>query len=81
MNPYLQENQCRLYKDKSTKTTLFIRTVAVLFTAIGGETKLGTIGNLRKSRRKTPLEVQIGNFVKKWLCRSCNFFIVWIINF
>jgi Ca2+-transporting ATPase len=34
-------------KDKSTKTTLFIKAasgLAITITAIGGETKLGTIG-------------------------------------
>jgi Ca2+-transporting ATPase len=87
MNPYLGESmsviktnrQRQHYQGTTAASGLAIATI----TAIGGETKLGTIGkSLEKSRRKNTFRVQIGNFMqKKWLCRSINFLIVWIINF
>ncbi len=66
-------------KDKSTKdntiyqgTTVASGLAIVTITAIGSETKLGKIGkSLEKiQEEKTPLEVQIGNFVKKWLLQE-----------
>ena len=53
-------------------------------TAIGGETKLGKIGKSLETiqEEKTPLEIQIGNFVKKMvLVGAIVFLVVWGINF
>jgi len=53
-------------------------------TAIGKQTELGKIGNSLASitEEKTPLQVQIGNFVKKMsLIGLSVFFIVWGINY
>ncbi|MBC7605749.1 MAG: cation-translocating P-type ATPase [Burkholderiales bacterium] len=67
-------------KDKSTKdNTVFQGT-----TAIGAETKLGKIGRSLEEikEEKTPLEIQIGNFVKKMaIAGAMIFLIVWIINY
>lgn len=53
-------------------------------TAIGNETKLGKIGKSLESinEEKTPLEIQVSNFVK-WMAISgaIIFVIVWIINY
>jgi Ca2+-transporting ATPase len=70
MNPYLGESmsviktnrQRQHYQGTTAASGLAIATI----TAIGGETKLGTIGkSLEKSRRKNTFRVQIGNFGKK----------------
>lgn len=56
----------------------------VTVTAIGNETKLGKIGKSLEGieEEKTPLEVQIGNFVKKMvIAGSIVFLIVWGINY
>ena len=53
-------------------------------TAIGKQTELGKIGNSLASitEEKTPLQIQIGNFVKKMsLIGLSVFFIVWGINY
>lgn len=56
----------------------------VLITAIGNETKLGKIGTSLESitEEKTPLEIQIANFVKKMaIAGAIVFVIVWLINY
>ena len=56
----------------------------VLITAIGNETKLGKIGTSLESitEEKTPLEIQIANFVKKMaIAGAIVFVIVWEINY
>lgn len=78
-------------KDKSTKdntiyqgTTVASGLAIATITAIGAETKLGTIGKSLEEikEEKTPLEVQISNFVKKMaIAGAVIFVIVWIINF
>jgi Ca2+-transporting ATPase len=53
-------------------------------TAIGSQTKLGKIGKSLEAitEEKTPLEVQIGNFVKKMaIVGGLVFLIVWAINY
>lgn len=80
-----------VYKDK-TKEDKFIysgTTVAsglaiATITAIGNETKLGKIGTSLESisEEKTPLEIQIANFVKKMaIGGAIVFVIVWAINY
>lgn len=52
--------------------------------AIGNNTRLGKIGKSLEQieEEDTPLQIQIGNFVKKMaLIGALIFFIVWIINF
>jgi Ca2+-transporting ATPase len=78
-------------KDKSTKdntifhgTTVASGSAIATITAIGNETKLGKIGKSLEEieEGKTPLEIQIGNFVKKMaIAGVLIFLIVWIINF
>lgn len=80
-----------VFKDK-TKEDKFIysgTTVAsglaiASITAIGNETKLGKIGTSLDSisEEKTPLELQIANFVKKMaIAGAIVFVIVWAINY
>ncbi|MGB4774264.1 MAG: cation-translocating P-type ATPase, partial [Daejeonella sp.] len=80
-----------VFKDK-TKEDKFIysgTTVAsglaiATITAIGNETKLGKIGTSLESisEEKTPLEIQIANFVKKMaIAGAIVFAIVWVINY
>lgn len=55
-----------------------------MITAIGNETKLGKIGKSLESitEEKTPLEIQINNFVKKMvIAGAIVFVVVWAINF
>ncbi len=69
-----------IYNGTSVATGL---AVAVI-TAIGNETRLGKIGSSLESidEEKTPLEIQIANFVKKMAIIGVVFFVVvWIINF
>ena len=78
-------------KDQSSKensifqgTTVASGLAIATVTAIGGKTKLGIIGESIQNikEEKTPLEVQIGNFVKKMaLVGGIIFIIVWGINF
>ena len=78
-------------KDKSSKeNTIFQGTNVVsglaiaTITAIGSKTKLGIIGKSLESitEEKTPLEIQIGNFVKKMaIAGGIVFLIVWAINY
>lgn len=65
-------------------TTVASGLAVVEVIAIGNETKLGRIGQSLESisEEKTPLELQINNFVKKMvLMGTVVFFIVWGINF
>ncbi|SMC56758.1 cation-translocating P-type ATPase [Pedobacter nyackensis] len=65
-------------------TTVASGLAIVRVSAIGNETKLGKIGKSLDSisEEKTPLELQINNFVKKMVfAGTIVFFIVWAINF
>ena len=65
-------------------TTVVSGLAIVNITAIGNETKLGKIGKSLESieEEKTPLELQITNFVKKMVFVGAIFFlIVWGINY
>lgn len=65
-------------------TTVASGLAVASITAIGNETKLGKIGKSLESihEEKTPLEQQIGNFVKKMaIAGAIVFVIVWAINF
>jgi Ca2+-transporting ATPase len=69
-----------IYKGTTVASGLAIATI----TAIGNETKLGKIGKSLESivEEKTPLELQINNFVKKMvIIGAIVFLIVWAINF
>ncbi len=78
-------------KDKLSKentifqgTTVASGLVIATVTAIGSKTKLGTIGKSLESikEEKTPLETQVGNFVKKMaIAGAIVFGIVWAINY
>lgn len=78
-------------KDKSSKdntifqgTTVASGLAIATITAIGSETKLGKIGKSLEDiqEEKTPLEIQIGNFVKKMaIAGAVIFLIVWAINY
>ncbi len=73
-----QENQ--IYSGTSVASGRAVATV----TAVGNETKLGKIGKSIEQieDEKTPLEIQIGNFVKKMAIAGALFFvIVWVINY
>ena len=78
-------------KDKSSKdNTIFSGTTVAsglaiaTITAIGNQTKLGKIGTslAEIEEEKTPLEIQIANFVKKMaISGAIVFLLVWAINF
>ena len=78
-------------KDKTSKentifqgTTVTSGLVIAIVTAIGGKTKLGIIGKSLESitEEKTPLEIQIGSFVKKMaIAGGIVFIIVWAMNY
>ncbi|MFH6991651.1 cation-translocating P-type ATPase [Flavobacterium sp. FlaQc-48] len=78
-------------KDKEAKdnsiyqgTTVVGGLAIAAVTAIGSETKLGKIGKSLEGikEEKTPLEIQIGNFVKKMaIAGAVVFLIVWGINY
>ncbi|OOV13279.1 cation-translocating P-type ATPase [Flavobacterium sp. LM4] len=78
-------------KDKEAKENVIYQGTTVVgglaiatVTAIGSETKLGKIGKSLEGikEEKTPLEVQIGNFVKKMaIAGAIVFLIVWGINY
>ncbi len=80
-----------VYKDKTTENKLIFSGTTVAsglaiatITAIGNETKLGKIGKSLESikEEKTPLEIQISNFVKKMVMfGAVVFLIVWAINY
>ena len=78
-------------KDKTSKDNLIFQGTTVssglaiaTITAIGHNTKLGIIGKSLENikEEKTPLEIQVGNFVKKMAIAGATIFtIVWGINF
>ena len=65
-------------------TTVASGLAIAIITAIGNETKLGKIGKSLESiqEEKTPLELQINNFVKKMvIAGTVIFIIVWVVNY
>ena len=80
-----------VFKDKSKEdnfvysgTTVSTGLAVAEITAIGNQTKLGKIGTSLESieEEKTPLEIQISNFVKKMaILGAIVFVIVWGINY
>lgn len=69
-----------IYSGTTVSSGLAIATI----TAIGNQTKLGKIGESIESisEEKTPLELQIANFVKKMaIAGAIVFAIVWVINY
>ena len=78
-------------KDKSTAenvvymgTTVASGLALANITAIGNETRLGKIGKSLEDikEEKTPLELQINNFVKKMIIAGAVIFlIVWVVNY
>jgi len=69
-----------IYSGTTVASGLAIATII----AIGNETKLGKIGTSLESisEEKTPLEIQIANFVKKMaIAGAAVFVIVWAINY
>lgn len=80
-----------VYKDKNSEdhqifqgTTVASGLAIAVVTAIGNDTKLGKIGKSLEDiqEEKTPLEVQINNFIKKMvLAGAAIFSIVWGINY
>lgn len=80
-----------VYKDKTTQDNLIYRGTNVsgglaiaTVSAIGNQTKLGKIGKSLESiqEEKTPLELQVNNFVKKLvIAGALVFVVVWVMNF
>ena len=80
-----------VFKDKTKEdkfiysgTTVVSGLAIATITSIGNETKLGKIGTSLESisEEKTPLEIQIANFVKKMaITGAIVFVIVWAINY
>ncbi|AUC84628.1 haloacid dehalogenase [Polaribacter sp. ALD11] len=80
-----------VFKDQSMEDNLIFKGTTVAsglaiatITNIGNETKLGEIGNSLESikEEKTPLELQINNFVKKMvIAGAIVFIVVWAINY
>ncbi|MEO6303404.1 MAG: HAD-IC family P-type ATPase, partial [Bacteroidia bacterium] len=80
-----------VYKDQTKENNLIFQGTTVssglaiaTITAIGNQTKLGKIGKSLESikEEKTPLELQIGNFVKMMVITGAVvFLIVWAINY
>lgn len=80
-----------VFKDKDAENSLVYKGTSVesglaiaIVTAIGTQTELGKIGKSLEGIEveKTPLELQINNFVKKMvIAGAIVFFIVWGINF
>ncbi|MNK66014.1 Calcium-transporting ATPase [compost metagenome] len=80
-----------VFKDKNGKdneifsgTTVASGLAIIEVTAIGNQTRLGKIGSTLESikEEKTPLELQIGNFVKKMVIGGAVVFIlVWLLNY
>jgi P-type Ca2+ transporter type 2C len=69
-----------IYSGTTVSSGLAIATI----TAVGNETELGKIGKSLESisEEKTPLELQIANFVKKMaIAGAVVFVIVWAINY
>ncbi len=80
-----------VFKDKTKEdkfiysgTTVTSGLAIATITAVGNKTKLGKIGTSLESIReeRTPLEIQIANFVKKMaILGAVIFVIVWAINY
>lgn len=80
-----------VFKDKTTEdnqiylgTTVVSGLAIATVTAIGNETRLGKIGKSLEGiqEEKTPLERQIGDFVKKMvILGAIVFLVVWAINY
>jgi P-type Ca2+ transporter type 2C len=80
-----------VFKDKTKEvnfifsgTTVISGLAIATITAIGNQTKLGKIGTSLENitEEKTPLELQIANFVKKMaIAGALVFAIVWAINY
>lgn len=80
-----------VYKDQTKEDNLIYQGTTVAgglaiatITAIGNETKLGKIGKSLENikEEKTPLELQIGNFVQKMVMVGGLIFMgVWVINY
>lgn len=80
-----------VFKDKSNTdhfiysgTTVSGGMAIATITAVGNDTKLGKIGKSLESikEEKTPLEIQIANFVKKMaIAGTIVFIVVWAINY
>lgn len=80
-----------VYKDQSKEDNLIFQGTTVssglaiaTITAIGNQTKLGKIGKSLEhiKEEKTPLELQIGHFIKMMvIIGAIVFFIVWAINY
>ncbi|MDB5012431.1 MAG: haloacid dehalogenase [Daejeonella sp.] len=80
-----------IYKDRTKEDNLIYNGTTVTsglaiatVTSIGNETKLGRIGKSLENikEEKTPLELQINNFVKKMVIVGAGVFItVWAINY
>ncbi|MGZ5264346.1 MAG: cation-translocating P-type ATPase [Kaistella sp.] len=80
-----------VFKDKSKEdhfvykgTTVESGLAIITITSIGNETKLGKIGKSLENikEEKTPLEIQINDFVKKMvIAGAAAFLVVWAINY
>jgi Ca2+-transporting ATPase len=80
-----------IFKDPSASDNLIFHGTTVVsglavatVTAIGNQTRLGKIGKSLEeiTGEKTPLELQVNNFVKKMvIAGGIVFFTVWIINY
>lgn len=80
-----------VYKDKTKENNVIYQGTTVAsglaiatITAIGNETKLGKIGKSLENikEEKTPLELQVSNFVKKMvIAGAVIFIIVWAVNY
>jgi len=80
-----------VFKDKSKKDNFIFKGTTVvsglaisIITSIGNKTKLGEIGKSLESikEEKTPLELQITNFVKTMVfVGAIVFIVVWMINY
>jgi Ca2+-transporting ATPase len=80
-----------VYKDKTTQDNLIYKGTNVsgglaiaTVSAIGNQTTLGKIGKSLESilEEKTPLELQVNNFVKKLvIAGAIVFVVVWVMNF
>lgn len=80
VNKSKETDNNQIYKGTTVVSGLAIATI----TAIGNNTKLGKIGKSLESikEEKTPLEIQITNFVKKMVIVGAFVFaIVWLINY
>ncbi len=80
----VSKNQDKEDRDVYSGTTVSSGSAIVVVTAIGNGTRLGKIGKSLENikEEKTPLELQIGSFVKKMVIVGfVVFLIVWAINF